>query len=701
MSLPPAVRQVIASLSGDPARLPDPELLARFVAGRDEAAFAALVGRHAPAVLGACRRALGHAQDAEDAAQAVFLVLARSARSVRKPEALSAWLHGVAVQVSRRALALRRKADPLPEAVAVEAPDPTWADARRVIDESLAALPESLRLPLVLCYLEGLTRDEAAARLGLPAETVRGRLARGRDKLRALLARRGFPLVAGLLAVQLESPAEAAPAWVGATAALATRSAPPPPAVASLSAGVLPMKLSRYWLAAGAVAALACGGVLWAAATPPPAAPAPPQPAPAAEEPVPLLPKDRTGVWRAAVVSADGNKIDHYAIRFTSATEVVWEWHGRSPGVDNRSGMRYQYALVAGKLRLTALAQLQADGLEWTPVPAMKPPPIDYTILPFDKEGNSFQLMQENARGRKALDVVFRKEKEAPPADSLVPEYLTKIDRTIKKQPKYVNDPKYLLVAFGEKAEFKVWVVLDGDVVYIDRNGNGDLTEEGEREELKVREKNLVRQAGRGLTHRLPDANVTVLFAGWIHSDQGRTGGFVGVHDGERYTQTAGGNELNYAPSPEQAAVVHFGSKIVTVRPSLRTAVERDWRCAIPDANGEDQVLYEFGTPGVGPGNKAFGAGSFATFTHSDPPKCADPVAEYEFTPLNPAEGLKKVTVKLTGRVGQTEFTGKVTVPDGVKTGLSAAKVTLSFPDCPWGKVEPVTFPVDVAPKRK
>ncbi len=168
MPLGPAVRQLAARL--DPP--PDALLVRRFATGRDEAAFAELVGRHAGLVLGVCRRALGHRQDAEDAAQAVFLALARNAGRLRNEGSVAAWLHGAAVRVCRKARARRakrsggtalpaseRRAPPADEAVA-------WADARRAIDDALATLPDALRRPLVLCYLQGLTRDEAAARLG-------------------------------------------------------------------------------------------------------------------------------------------------------------------------------------------------------------------------------------------------------------------------------------------------------------------------------------------------------------------------------------------------------------------------------------------------------------------------------------------------------------------------------------------------------
>lgn len=174
MVLGRAVRRITARVAGDVGAVPDAELVRRFAEEHDEAAFAELVERYGPLVLGVCRRALGHVQDAEDAAQAVFLVLARNAGRVRKQASVGCWLHGVAVRVCRKALARRLKRpapQPTPDAVAAppEADAVTWADARRAIDDALAALPESLRLPVVLCYLQGLTRDEAAERLGWSA----------------------------------------------------------------------------------------------------------------------------------------------------------------------------------------------------------------------------------------------------------------------------------------------------------------------------------------------------------------------------------------------------------------------------------------------------------------------------------------------------------------------------------------------------
>ncbi len=204
------VRQLGALFAGGSAAgLSDRQLLERFVAGHDpagEAAFAALVARHGPMVLGICRQLLGDHQHAEDAFQAVFLVLARKARSLREPELLGNWLYGVALRTARKArgrLARRRRTEVEGSARYSAMPPAAPAD-RELLDSEQAEvlhgeidrLPRAFRLPLVLCYFEGLSHDEAAHRLQWPVGTVRSRLARARDKLRLKLARRGVAVPA-------------------------------------------------------------------------------------------------------------------------------------------------------------------------------------------------------------------------------------------------------------------------------------------------------------------------------------------------------------------------------------------------------------------------------------------------------------------------------------------------------------------------
>src|SRR5262245_19418884 len=145
---------------------PDADLLKQFAARNDEAAFAALVRRHAPMVLNVCRVVLRHEQDAEDALQAVFLILVRKARSIRHPESLAGWLHEVAHRVAARAQAgAARRRDQEQRARPATTADPTLdmslRDLRRVLHDELRRLPDKYRLPLVLCYLEGRSHEEA------------------------------------------------------------------------------------------------------------------------------------------------------------------------------------------------------------------------------------------------------------------------------------------------------------------------------------------------------------------------------------------------------------------------------------------------------------------------------------------------------------------------------------------------------------
>lgn len=181
----------------DESRL-DADLIDRFVAGRDGGAFTRLVERHAPRVLGVCRRVLRNHHDAEDAVQATFLVLARKARHIRRRTALTGWLYKVAyhLAVKSRGTAARRQSErPLPQAWPARADDqPACGDVQAALDEELGRLPDRYRVPLVLCCLAGRTRDEAAARLGWTPATLKMHLERGRGRLRARLVRRGLVL---------------------------------------------------------------------------------------------------------------------------------------------------------------------------------------------------------------------------------------------------------------------------------------------------------------------------------------------------------------------------------------------------------------------------------------------------------------------------------------------------------------------------
>jgi RNA polymerase sigma factor (sigma-70 family) len=212
-----SVLRHLRKLAGSPVReLTDRELLERFAARHEEAAFTALVRRHGQLVWGVCRHVLHHDQDAEDAMQATFLVLARRAGTVRKAEALSSWLHGVAYRVAMTAKrsAARRRAQEIKGMRKTSQEAPTgllWQDVQAILDEEVQRLPESQRAPVVLCLLEGRSRAEAAQELGVKEGTVSSRLARARRRLQQRLARRGVTLSGILLAAGLTKPAAAVP----------------------------------------------------------------------------------------------------------------------------------------------------------------------------------------------------------------------------------------------------------------------------------------------------------------------------------------------------------------------------------------------------------------------------------------------------------------------------------------------------------
>jgi RNA polymerase sigma factor (sigma-70 family) len=183
----------------------DGELVERFAARRDaggDAAFALLVARHGPMVLGVCRQILGDEHAAEDAFQAVFLVLARRAGSIRRPDLLGPWLHGVAVRIARKARSQaerrRHRERSEVEMTCVESPGdgpepwPIRAEEAAAIHEEIGRLPERYRRAVVLCHFEGLTHGEAARRLGCAPGTVGSLVSRARELLRDRLARRGL-----------------------------------------------------------------------------------------------------------------------------------------------------------------------------------------------------------------------------------------------------------------------------------------------------------------------------------------------------------------------------------------------------------------------------------------------------------------------------------------------------------------------------
>jgi RNA polymerase sigma factor (sigma-70 family) len=202
----------------------DDQLLGAYLARGDQGAFEMIVARHGARVLRVCRQVLGRSPEVDDVFQATFLLLATRAATIRDRAALGAWLHGVAhrMAVRSKARSARRAARERQAGPATSVPEPDDPDLpyiRRVLHAEVDRLPEQFRRPILLCYLEGRTNEEAARLLGCPSGTLKTRLARGREILRGRLARRGIALTAALLLLLLPgaAKAEAVPPWLIAT----------------------------------------------------------------------------------------------------------------------------------------------------------------------------------------------------------------------------------------------------------------------------------------------------------------------------------------------------------------------------------------------------------------------------------------------------------------------------------------------------
>ncbi|HJZ57021.1 MAG TPA: RNA polymerase sigma factor [Gemmataceae bacterium] len=263
MAIASSLRRLLTTDSGLES---DAVLLARFAERRDEAAFATLLARHGPMVRAVCRRHCRDPHLAADAEQGVWLVLARRAAAMSRPDRLAGWLFGVAVRIGRKVAAGAIRVGPRP--ARATAPDVAVGvmaeELLRVLDEELAALPEAERVPLVLCYLEGRTQDEAARACGTCVRTLRRRLDRGREALRRRLERRGVAPAAALGALAVVPCA--APASTDVLA-VALADGPAPSSLSPWIAEELAMVRATWWtrvaLLAGLGTALVAASV-WA-----------------------------------------------------------------------------------------------------------------------------------------------------------------------------------------------------------------------------------------------------------------------------------------------------------------------------------------------------------------------------------------------------------------------------------------------------
>ena len=344
----------------DPAP-PDAQLLRAFVATRNETPFEELVRRHGPMVLATCRRVLGNIHDAEDAFQAVFLVLARKANTIRGN--LAGWLYGVAVRTARGVRIMRdrrsrrsqksgdRSQNDQERCCHHPTPDSRLltTELAAVIDEELAKLPAHYREAIVLCELRGLSRKQAAAELGIPEGTLSSRLAGAKRKLAALLSARGLATPAALAAVL--TPASVSAGLVRAAVSV-TRGAVGPVACAAASAvvkGMLFDQLRAVALAAGIVLTAVCGG--WAMTGTPGGSDPAPAPRPADDPAVKLV--EQLGAPEFADREAAGKKLREMGSRAEPALKAALK--SENPEVRQRAGR------VLAQIRKDTLAVLAKD----------------------------------------------------------------------------------------------------------------------------------------------------------------------------------------------------------------------------------------------------------------------------------------------------------------------------------------------------
>jgi RNA polymerase sigma factor (sigma-70 family) len=361
--------------------LADSQLLHRFVDGGGldrEDAFAALVDRHGPMVLKVCRRMLPTPADAEDAFQAVFLVLARKAGSLREAETLKPWLYGVTVrtaQEARRRAARRRSLEERATAarpLSYEPPDGADDEILRVLDEEITRLPLRYREPILACELEGASRQDAALRLGLPEGTLSSRLARGRALLRHRLTRRGIaPAAAAGLATRIPV-AEAGTTVSEALSASAVRqgllyasagaaTGTIPAGVTSLARGVLGIlrasRLRHLALVMGSIGVAAClsAGLAWAAGVGRMAV----SNEAGSSRPLPAEADDRPSATRATI---RGLVVDEHDRPVPGAEVLIWAFSPLEAGTTARPDGHFALQINRPRARGASLLARSADG---------------------------------------------------------------------------------------------------------------------------------------------------------------------------------------------------------------------------------------------------------------------------------------------------------------------------------------------------
>jgi RNA polymerase sigma factor (sigma-70 family) len=596
----PIVRFIRGSMEDDRYKsFTDGQLLGRFLAERDEGAFRVLVSRHGSMVLDVCRNIVASEADAEDGFQATFLVLAQKAEAIRKHTSVASWLYGVAHRIAlktHRDYGRRQTHEARVQTRGhSDAPDElSWYEVKNVIYEELNKIAECYRSPLVLCYLEGKTQDEAAMLLDVSIATVKKRLERGRAILRVRLERRNLGPVALLAVAALPAASSAVPA------------------------------------------SLVCSTV-------------------------------KSGIAMTTGIGADSALPANVAALTKGAKKTMLMSKTKAAIV---LGL-----MLSACIGATVATQPMGTGQD---EPAQK-----------SEAANA----QREAKGK------------AISPNATLPD-LTRIDRTLVKEPKYTNQPYYALLVFGPEAKKRVWLVVDGDTLYVDRNSNGDLTEANKR----IQNPKKV-EVAPGMYKWMDSYDigevegVRLRWNFWVRDKD-----YVAGDDFEKYVQKdhqengleystlwrvdANGNEIGeqvplcFCQRARDAQICHVAGPLTF----FLMRGER-WNSGVLPLARRDNNLFSVtvGTPGL------------PTKSHSDPvfvpldgsklPENAHAIAQFEFPHKDPKQPPIKIEVVLNQRAGP-RFDGLVKVP--TEAGGDKAKVTLSFPSWKEGKVIPATFEVPI-----
>jgi RNA polymerase sigma factor (sigma-70 family) len=727
-----------AVLVRDGAGLTDGQLLDRFIERRDETAFAALVKRHGALVWGVCRRLLSH-HDAEDAFQATFLVLCRKAASVRPRHMLANWLYGVAhrtaLHAKRTAGRRRAKERQVAEMPQPAVPEPElWKDLQPVLDQELSRLPDSYRVVLVLCDLEGNTRKGAARQLGCPEGTVAGRLARARALLAKRLARRGVVLSGGALAAVLSQRvalASVPTSVVSATIKAAGLCAAGPAAagvvpanVAALTEGVLQTMLLAKLKAAIAVllmAGVVCLGaqfLLRHTAAAGQGQAGTPGGGKAGEDSAPKDPSrsDREklqGVWRMDDVQARGK-----ATREVKDRKVTWTFDGD---------------------KLTTFDEGSSDpDNEWKATfkldATRNPMEIDFDVHEGHSQGKTFVGIyaldgdnlkvcvgrSQDRRPRKFVTtnedtfVIFRMKRQTPAGDG---------GKSDEKKP----EAHYCRLVFGPAAKVQALVRLDGEQVAVDRDGDGKFDGKGEQFASEKDCKDIVLTDPDGKTSYV----ITSVHALHVVPPEKFLEVRVHIRGALSYPE---GCIVQMAARPEDAPKVHFHGPLTVAPQGWRIAnrasrlVENDLAdlgSLLPPAlkrlagkelaieSALPRSLKRTGEPTMlSAGVVTEGVNNLVAVCSPDDtdegrrekspfPEGVHPFVRVEFPGKAAGDPPVKKSYPLDQYAGDGFYRGQVRVPD--EAGDGKAKVTFSFDTWKGARVAPTTveIPVEEPPEEK